>query len=101
MLNENKLATIETKLASLSESMDNVKEPSENDERVDRLFEMMNQWNSTSQQVPTIVERLVSLKSIHEQSASAVNTIQQLQKDQDVITNLLNSSLSSMNQVCI
>lgn len=81
--------------------MDNVKEPSENDERVDRLFEMMNQWNSTSQQVPTIVERLVSLKSIHEQSASAVNTIQQLQKDQDVITNLLNSSLSSMNQVCI
>lgn len=60
---------------------------------------MMSQWDSTSQQIPSIIERLVGLRKVHEQATSAVNSIHQIQNDQTAVSELLKETTASYTQL--
>jgi len=69
------------------------------DVKVNEIFEMMNRWDVTSQQLPIIVSRLQALKSLHEESSSFQLGIQQLESQQEEIKKLLKFNGELMGQV--
>jgi len=95
------LESIETKLANLVErfSQNKVLINSDNfpQEKVDQLFELVSKWDSTSQQVPVIVDRLVTLRQVHEQSAQAVSAVAQIQQEQAETSALIKTAASNFD----
>ena len=59
----------------------------------------MIKWDSNAEQIPIVVERLTTLKHVHEQSATAIATVNQLQQDQDAASSLIKSLSSGFDQV--
>jgi len=120
-LDSNKLKALEIKLGKLSEDMagkqgsESVSDPRVSTQifsqslppspltyiifQVEELFSLVSKWDNTADQVPLIVERLVSLRDVHEQSANAVETIQQMESDQERTSSLLKNCLDSLSKV--
>jgi len=71
--------------------------PAVNEQKINDLYDLTNRWDVTAQQLPSIVQRLQSLRALHEQSASFVNTVAQLESQQEEISSLLkfNNELST------
>lgn len=44
---------------------------SAHEEKVNKLFAIMSRWDSSAQQLPSVVARLQSLREMHEESADA------------------------------
>jgi len=91
-------------LDKLAEKRQKVEEDSnptqkQHETKVNEVFEMMNRWDVTSQQLPTIVSRLQALKSLHEESGSFQQGVQQLESQQEEIKKLLKFNSDLMTQV--
>jgi len=108
LLTPSQLSAIERKLTTLSQMMTIIKENTEtselvkkanNEKKVDEIFQMMNQWDNSVQQLPSIVKRLITLKELHEASVSFVQMMQQLEIKQEEIKGSLKSNEKILNQV--
>eukprot|EP01117_Protostelium_nocturnum_P007067 TRINITY_DN2535_c0_g1_i1.p1 TRINITY_DN2535_c0_g1~~TRINITY_DN2535_c0_g1_i1.p1 ORF type:complete len:423 (-),score=108.94 TRINITY_DN2535_c0_g1_i1:28-1296(-) len=66
--------------------------PAINEQKINELFDIVNKWDVTAQQLPSIVQRLQSLRNLHEQSISFVNTVQQVESQQEEMRQLLQSN---------
>ncbi|KAK5580675.1 hypothetical protein RB653_000698 [Dictyostelium firmibasis] len=70
-----------------------------NEKKINDIFETMNKWDVVGQQVPAIINRLYTLRSLHEEGISFSNHVSNLEKQQNDITSLLKSNSSLMNKM--
>jgi len=70
-----------------------------NEKKVSDMFDMMNKWDATNQQLPTIISRLKSLKSLHEEAAAFSHTVHELEAQQEEMKKLLKSDNDLLKQV--
>ncbi|KRZ80810.1 Dynactin subunit 2 [Trichinella papuae] len=73
MLDTNHLDTIEARLSAISSKISVIKEKkpsldSEQEKKIEELYDMMKKWDSTCDSLPLIVDRLQSLQVLHEQA---------------------------------
>ncbi|EGC34068.1 dynactin 50 kDa subunit [Dictyostelium purpureum] len=107
LLDTTKIDVLQQKMKSLSKEMDQLKNQDEvstkalttNEKKINDIFETMNKWDSVSQQVPAIINRLYTLRSLHEEGISFSNHISNLDRQQNDITSLLKSNSSIMNKM--
>jgi hypothetical protein len=66
---------------------------------VNELFEATKKWDTSASEVPIVVERLVALKDVHQQSVDAINSIRQVQSNQSAVSEILSGVTQGMEQV--
>jgi len=92
----NTLDSVQRRVKSLSSELDNVTEKSkgntqlnQHEKKIEEMFEIMNRWDISSQQLPGIISRLQTLKVLHDESASFLQNITLLENhQQEMKTNL-------------
>jgi len=61
----------------------------QHEKKIEEMFEIMNRWDISSQQLPGIISRLQTLKVLHDESASFLQNITLLENhQQEMKTNL-------------
>ena len=68
---------------------------------MDKIFDTIIKWDSDAEQIPIVVERLVTLKHVHEQSVTAITAVNQIQQDQDAASSLIKSLSTGFEQVSL
>lgn len=63
------------------------------------LYELVKKWNSVSETLPHVVDRLVSLKDLHEQALQMTQTLGYLDTAQEEINSSLNSHGDMLKQI--
>jgi len=63
------------------------------------MYEMMSKWDRTAAALPALVARLQALRGIHEEAGSSVVRLQKLQRQQEDVTKLLQSSRAALDKV--
>lgn len=67
--------------------------------KVDELYELVIKFDSVSEQIPTIVNRLKVLKTLHEESASFQTSIQQLETCASDLKKLIGTNQELLSKV--
>merc|ERR1711975_202598 len=83
-----------TELLQKAEQVKSTGVPGEMAQKVDQICATMQRWDTVAAAVPQIVERLVSLKALHERGADFGRTLTQLETAQaEVKTSLATEKL--------
>lgn len=69
------------------------------EEKIEKMFDMMTRWDQAAIQLPTVVQRLRSLKNLHEESADVVEKVQRLDTQHKLIKQTLESNEQILKQV--
>ena len=69
------------------------------EEKINKLFDMMTRWDQAALQLPTIVNRLRSIKNLHEESANIVQKVNRLQTQNKMIQKSLESNQQILQNV--
>eukprot|EP01084_Bolivina_argentea_P306374 529419_1 len=69
------------------------------EEKINKLFDMMTRWDQAALQLPTIVQRLRSIKNLHEESANVIEKVNKLEVQNKLIQQSLTSNKSILNNV--
>jgi len=69
------------------------------DRKVSELYEFCHRWSATADSLPTIVARLRSLQAIHQQSASFAARLAALEKQQDELQKLLETTNTAVKEL--
>ncbi|KAM9955877.1 hypothetical protein ACTFIW_002083 [Dictyostelium discoideum] len=107
LLDTTKIDVLQQKMKTVSKEMESLKIQDEtstkalttNEKKINDIFETMNKWDIVGQQVPAIINRLYTLRSLHEEGISFSNHVSNLEKQQNDITSLLISNSSLMNKM--
>jgi len=106
LLDRSELDNVDQRLQMLLREMDTLKRSTEEaslnpvqEKKVNDMFEMMQQADLVVRQIPMVVSRLQTLKHVHDAGVSFIQTLRQLQAQQDGITNLLTSHSSLLSQM--
>ncbi|KAN0012513.1 hypothetical protein ACTFIU_007817 [Dictyostelium citrinum] len=107
LLDTTKIDVLQQKMKTVSKEMESLKIQDEtstkalttNEKKINDIFEIMNKWDVVGQQVPAIINRLYTLRSLHEEGISFSNHVSNLEKQQNDITSLLKSNSSLMNKM--
>ncbi|KAN0048169.1 hypothetical protein ACTA71_002564 [Dictyostelium dimigraforme] len=107
LLDTTKIDVLQQKMKTVSKEMESLKIQDEtstkalstNEKKINDIFETMNKWDVVGQQVPAIINRLYTLRSLHEEGISFSNHVSNLEKQQNDITSLLKSNSSLMNKM--
>merc|ERR1719361_937458 len=59
------------------------------EEKINKLFDMMTRWDAAALQLPTVVDRLRSVKNVHEESANIVQKVNNLETQNKLIADQL------------
>ena len=65
------------------------------EEKINKLFDMMTRWDQAALQLPTVVNRLRSIKNLHEESANIVQKVNRL----DIQYKMIQKSLESNQEI--
>jgi len=74
-----------------------VKEGTE--KKIEQCYNMMLYWDTIAQQLPIIINRLQSLKVLHEESVMFNETLNQITSEQSQLSELLKSNESTFNEL--
>ncbi|EFA76630.1 dynactin 50 kDa subunit [Heterostelium album PN500] len=107
LLDSSKLDVLQQKMKLVTKQMESVKVQDEsvtkslttNESKINSIYELMNRWDVIGQQLPTVINRLYTLRSLHEEGLSFSNHITQLDKEQSNITSLLKTNSTVMNKM--
>jgi len=69
------------------------------EEKINKMFDMMQRWDQASLQLPTIVTRLRALKTLHEESADALEKVHSLETQQKLIQQTLENNQQLLKKV--
>jgi len=69
------------------------------EQKIDKIFETINKWENIAQQLPTLISRLQVLRTLHEEAGSFLETIQQLETQQEEIQKMLKNNDQVMSQM--
>jgi len=102
----NTLESVQRRVKSLSSELDAVADKSRGniqqsqyEKKVEEMFDIMNKWDISSQQLPGIISRLQTLKVLHDESASFLQNISQLENHQQEMKSVLKSNGDLMKQL--
>ncbi|KAF2072247.1 hypothetical protein CYY_006447 [Polysphondylium violaceum] len=70
-----------------------------NEKKINEIYDLMTRWDTIGQQVPAIINRLYTLRSLHEDGISFSNHLTNLEKQQNDITSLLKSNSGLINKM--
>eukprot|EP01133_Synstelium_polycarpum_P002901 gene2901-3333_t len=107
LLDSTKLDVLQQKMKSAVKQMEQLKQQDNsatkslttNETKINEIFELMNRWDTVGQQIPSIINRLYTLRSLHEEGLALSNHVGNLEKDQAGITSLLKTNSSLMNKM--
>lgn len=101
LLDASNTETVEARLNAVLQKMQKISEKKEEEAQADPdkqkkigdLFELTKKWEATAESLPQVVDRLVSLKELHEQALQFSQTLSYLDTaQQEVKTNLAANS---------
>merc|ERR1719414_1236211 len=69
------------------------------EEKISKLFDMMTRWDAAALQLPTVVDRLRSVKNVHEESANIVQKVNNLETQNKLIADQLASNQKLLTNV--
>mmetsp|Transcript_38299 Transcript_38299/g.33855 ORF Transcript_38299/g.33855 Transcript_38299/m.33855 type:complete len:403 (+) Transcript_38299:21-1229(+) len=69
------------------------------EEKINKLFDMMTRWDQAALQLPTVVNRLRSIKNLHEESANIVQKVNRLETQNKMISKSLESNQQILQNV--
>merc|ERR1719414_370645 len=69
------------------------------EEKINKLFDMMTRWDAAALQLPTVVDRLRSVKNVHEESANIVQKVNNLETQNKLIADQLASNQKLLGNV--
>merc|ERR1712154_508333 len=69
------------------------------EEKISKLFDMMTRWDAAALQLPTVVDRLRSVKNVHEESANIVQKVNNLETQNKLIADQLASNQKLLGTV--
>eukprot|EP01132_Coremiostelium_polycephalum_P004684 gene4684-5850_t len=107
LLDPTKIDTIQQKMSGAMKQLETLKIQDEsvtkslttNEKKINEIFDIMNRWENVEHQLPSIINRLYSLRYLHEEGISFSNHLINLEKEQSDLTSLLKSNSSLMNKM--
>jgi len=69
------------------------------EEKINKLFDMMTRWDAAALQLPTVVDRLRSVKNVHEESANIVQKVNNLETQNKLIADQLSANRDLLGNV--
>ncbi|XP_003377235.1 putative dynactin subunit 2 [Trichinella spiralis] len=104
MLDTNHLDTIEARLSAICSKISAIKEKkpnldSEQEKKIEELYDMMKKWDSTCDSLPLIVDRLQSLQVLHEQAVQFSQYLTYLDGVQQDISKSLSNCSTLLTEV--
>merc|ERR1719300_867097 len=69
------------------------------EEKINKLFDMMTRWDAAALQLPTVVDRLRSVKNVHEESANIVQKVNNLETQNKLIADQLAANKEILGNV--
>jgi len=69
------------------------------EEKIDTLYALMSKWDNVAVSVPVIVSRLQSLKDIHEDSATAMVRLENVEKQIDTCQTVLTEDKQTLAKI--
>ncbi|EGG15425.1 dynactin 50 kDa subunit [Cavenderia fasciculata] len=107
LLDSTKIDVLNVKLKNTMKQMETLKTQDEsttkafttNEKKIAEMFDTMNRWDHISSQLPSIINRLYTLRSLHEEGLSFTNHLSNLEKEQSNISSLLKTNSSLMNKM--
>ncbi|KRZ92915.1 Dynactin subunit 2 [Trichinella sp. T8] len=104
MLDTNHLDTIEARLSAICSKISVIKEKkpnldSEQEKKIEELYDMMKKWDSTCDSLPLIVDRLQSLQVLHEQAVQFSQYLTYLDGVQQDISKSLSNCSTLLTEV--
>lgn len=97
-LDKTKIDAVQRRIKALStelEQLNNLKskvedkDAAKNQEKVNKIFDMMTRWDEAAQQLPAVIARLQSLREVHEETANVAIRLQDLETQQSSVSTLL------------
>eukprot|EP01091_Cochliopodium_minus_P006630 TRINITY_DN16646_c0_g1_i1.p1 TRINITY_DN16646_c0_g1~~TRINITY_DN16646_c0_g1_i1.p1 ORF type:complete len:401 (-),score=158.17 TRINITY_DN16646_c0_g1_i1:55-1257(-) len=92
LLDEKRLEILSNQIKRTNETIVQLLNQSESStvsEKVNKIYEMMIKWDEIADSVPSVVDRLKDLKSVHEQTVDYSNNLQLVQNEQSQISQLI------------
>ena len=68
-------------------------------DKVEELYEGFVRWDAIAQELPALVERLESLRLVHERAVSVVNDVEQLDAENSAVAELVNAASTSATKL--
>ncbi|XP_075708103.1 dynactin subunit 2 isoform X2 [Rhinoderma darwinii] len=105
MLDVASLDQVEARLQSVLGKMNEIAkhkaavEDADTESKVHQLYDIVQKWDSMSGTVPHVVQRLVTLKQLHEQAMQFGQLLTHLDTTQQIITNSLKDNTTSLAMV--
>jgi dynactin-2 len=73
-------------LATLQKVKDHKSEPEEErSKKIDELYNLVKKWDSIRELLPDLIDRLLTLKELHERGASLLNSVTDIEASQSSI----------------
>nr|WAW84815.1 dynactin 2 [Halisarca dujardinii] len=90
LLDQGQIIDADTKLKLLLNTLHKVKEhkaqpDDERSKKIDELYSLVKKWDSIRDLLPNLIDRLVTLKDLHERGATLVNSMSDLEVSQKSI----------------
>lgn len=67
--------------------------------KVNELYNMMHRWDKAAQMLPTVVARLQSLREVHEEAASVLSRLAQLEQQHDALERILKQDTEALQKL--
>ncbi|KYR01883.1 dynactin 50 kDa subunit [Tieghemostelium lacteum] len=111
LLEPTKIDLIQQKLKTSLKDMEAIKVQEENnaastqkalntnEKKINEIFDQMNRWDQISQQLPSIINRMYTLRSLHQEGITFSAQLSSLEKQQYEITSLLKNDSQIMNKM--
>eukprot|EP00051_Salpingoeca_urceolata_P027279 m.480781 g.480781 ORF g.480781 m.480781 type:complete len:392 (+) comp21951_c0_seq1:95-1270(+) len=96
---DRRLTTILTSLEAASKKKQQIEPENEKTSRVNELYELTKRWDPVVSSMPQVVDRLVSLKTLHEQGAEFGRTLAHLETVQSGISESLATQSATLTTV--
>jgi dynactin-2 len=95
----NRVKTINNELEHISTKKSMLINTNVNAARVDKLYEKVQRWESIANQVPHVVSRLQSLKTVHDDATYFMEYMKNMKQQYGDLTSLLGSQQDLLQQV--
>jgi len=69
------------------------------EKKINDLYETMNRWDLVAQQLPALVNRLLALRTLHEDSLNLSTTLNKLENEQEAVLGLLKDNTTLLGKV--
>eukprot|EP01114_Cavostelium_apophysatum_P020193 TRINITY_DN6701_c0_g1_i1.p1 TRINITY_DN6701_c0_g1~~TRINITY_DN6701_c0_g1_i1.p1 ORF type:complete len:446 (+),score=109.32 TRINITY_DN6701_c0_g1_i1:92-1339(+) len=103
--NPSQLEAVQRKVKSVTQELEEVSDrkvaaqTQHQEKKLNEIMEIMNRWDITSQNLPALITRLQSLKTLHDEAAGLLQGVTLLDSHQQEMRKLLKSNADAVKQM--